>query len=211
MLAQAQARGIASALEQVALQDLAYTAEFDAILTIDAMENVPPEDWPVVLANLHRALLPGGWLYMTVEEVDDAEIERAHEVSSARGDPVVRGEVLEGDVAGYHYYPGRERVVEWFDAEDLAIVGSVGSPVRGSRAWLWSWHRRHAGGGERRWAVMIQARESNCTPLGVWWVASVVRSRSAAWAAVAASRLAMRSLACRRPSTASQAASGSGP
>jgi hypothetical protein len=28
----------------------------------------------------------------------------------------------EGDVAGYHYYPGREQAVEWFGREDLAIA-----------------------------------------------------------------------------------------
>jgi SAM-dependent methyltransferase len=58
MLAQARARGIATRLEPVGLQELAFDAEFDAAMTIDAMENVPPEDWPVVLANLHRALRP---------------------------------------------------------------------------------------------------------------------------------------------------------
>ena len=31
---------------------------FDAVLTIDALENIPPEDWPVVLANLRNALKP---------------------------------------------------------------------------------------------------------------------------------------------------------
>ena len=36
--------------------------------------------------------------------------------------PAVRGEVIEGDVAGYHYYPGRERVTRWFDAEGLDVV-----------------------------------------------------------------------------------------
>ncbi len=122
MLAQARARGIAFSLEQVGLLDLSYVHEFDAVMTIDAMENVPPEDWPAVLANLHRAVRPGGWLYMTVEEADEAEIEEAFEAISARGLPAVRGEVVEGDVAGYHYYPGRDRVLGWFDAERLTIV-----------------------------------------------------------------------------------------
>jgi hypothetical protein len=30
------------------------------------MENVPPEQWPLVLANLHRAVRPGGVMYLTV-------------------------------------------------------------------------------------------------------------------------------------------------
>jgi ubiquinone/menaquinone biosynthesis C-methylase UbiE len=60
MLAQARRRGIAFSLEHTALQDLSYTREFDAVLTIDAMENIAPDDWPLVLANLHRAVRPAG-------------------------------------------------------------------------------------------------------------------------------------------------------
>ena len=122
MLAEADARGIASRLEQVALQDLSYVGEFDATITVDAMENVPPEDWPLVLANLHRALRPGGVMYLTVEEVDQAHIAQAFESLAARGLPAVPGEIVEGDVAGYHYYPGRDQAVEWMEHEGLAIV-----------------------------------------------------------------------------------------
>jgi ubiquinone/menaquinone biosynthesis C-methylase UbiE len=57
----------------------------DAVMTIDAMENVPPEDWPPVLRNLHRAVRPGGQSPMTVEEIDDAQIEAAFLDLSARG------------------------------------------------------------------------------------------------------------------------------
>jgi SAM-dependent methyltransferase len=122
MLAQARARGIAFRLEQVALQDLAYVAEFDAVLTVDAMENIPPEDWPLVLANLHRAIRPGGVMYLTVEEVEQAEIDQAFQSLSAQGLPAVRGEIVEGDVAGYHFYPGRDQAAEWFGREGLAIL-----------------------------------------------------------------------------------------
>lgn len=122
MLAQARARGIAFQLEQVALQDLSYAREFDAVITVDAMENIPPEDWPVVLANLHRTIRPGGVMYLTVEEVQQADIDQAFQSLSARGLPAVRGEIVEGDVAGYHYYPGREQAVEWFEQEGLVIV-----------------------------------------------------------------------------------------
>jgi SAM-dependent methyltransferase len=122
MLAQARARGIAFLLEHKALQDLSYVQEFDAVMTIDAMENIPPEDWPPVLANLHRAVRPGGLIYLTVEEVDARQIDQAFESLSARGLPAVRGEIVEGDVAGYHYYPGREQAVGWFAQEGLATV-----------------------------------------------------------------------------------------
>jgi ubiquinone/menaquinone biosynthesis C-methylase UbiE len=122
MLAQAAKRGIAAALEQRRLTELDFREEFDAAMTIDAMENVPPEDWPLVLSNLRVAVKPGAQLYMTVEEQPDDDIEAAYRELSARGLPAVRGEVIEGDVAGYHYYPGRERVLGWFDQARLVLA-----------------------------------------------------------------------------------------
>ncbi len=123
MLAQARARGIAISLVQAGLQELPYVAEFDAVMTIDAMENVCPEDWPLVLANLHRAVRPGGLLYLTVEEIAESKVTQAFELLTSRGLPAVRGEVTEGNVAGYHYYPGRDRVISWLGAEGLEIIG----------------------------------------------------------------------------------------
>ena len=123
MLAQARARGIAVALEQKALRDLSYDRDFDAVITVDAMENVPPEDWPLVLASLHRAVRPDGVMYLTVEEVDQSRIDQAFAGLPARGLPAVAGEIaVGGEVAGYHYYPGREQAAEWFEQEGLAIA-----------------------------------------------------------------------------------------
>ena len=122
MLDQARRRGIAIDLEHTGLQELAYVERFDAVMTVDAMENVAPEDWPLVLANLRRAVRPGGHLYMTVEEQDEANVDTAFAALSAAGAPAVRGEVVEGDVAGYHFYPGRQRVIEWIDAAGLEVV-----------------------------------------------------------------------------------------
>ena len=34
----------------------------------------------------------------------------------------MRGEIVEGDTAGYHYYLGRDRVLGWLDAEGLELV-----------------------------------------------------------------------------------------
>jgi 2-polyprenyl-3-methyl-5-hydroxy-6-metoxy-1,4-benzoquinol methylase len=122
MLDQARARRIAVSLECVSLQDLSYRHQFDAVLTIDAMENVPPEEWPLVLTNLHRAVRPGGLLYLTVEEIDASAIEASFDALTREGKPVVRGEVVDGDVAGYHYYPGRDQVLRWLAAEGLDVV-----------------------------------------------------------------------------------------
>ncbi len=103
------------------------------------MENVPPEDWPTVLANLHRAVRPGGHIYLTVEEVDDTVVEAAFASLKERGLPAVPGEVIEGDTAGYHYYPGRERVLGWIAAEGLAVIAEEYVHARdewGYRHWL---------------------------------------------------------------------------
>ena len=97
MLAQARARGIAVSLEQTGLQELSYAGEFDAVMTIDAMENVSPEDWPLVLANLHRAVRPGGLAYLTVEEIAESKVTQGFELLISRGLPAVRGEVTDGD------------------------------------------------------------------------------------------------------------------
>ena len=105
-------------------------------MCVDAMENVGPEDWPVVLGNLRGALLPGGHLYLTVEEIPDEAIERAHAALTAQGEPAVRGEVTEGDVAGYHFYPDRARVAGWLAAAGLGLLHDDSSEEDG-------WGYRH--------------------------------------------------------------------
>jgi hypothetical protein len=69
-----------------------------------------------------KAVRPGGVMYLTVEEARQSKIDQAYESLSARGLPVVRGETVEGDVAGYHYYPGRDQVVQWLAGEGLTII-----------------------------------------------------------------------------------------
>ena len=125
MLEQARSKGLADRLELIGLQELSFEDEFDGSMTIDAMENVSPEDWPRVLANLHRAVKPGGHIYLTVEEVPDEEVDAGFADGQSKGLPIVRGEVIEGDTAGYHYYPGRTRVSEWLIAEGLELVADA--------------------------------------------------------------------------------------
>jgi len=106
MLAAAHMKHPDVRLEMVGLQELAFDAEFDATMTIDAMEHVPPEEWPIVLANLKRSVRPGGHLYLTVEEGEDREIETSFADIQARGLPGVRGETVADGTGGYHLLPG---------------------------------------------------------------------------------------------------------
>ena len=48
----------------------------------------------------------------------------------------MRGEVIEGGAAGYHYYPGRDRAVGWLGQESLEIVDECFKQEKG-------WGYRH--------------------------------------------------------------------
>ncbi len=92
---------------------MGYRAVFDGAICMDAMENVSPEDWPLVLSNFHRALKHKGYLYFTVETVENAdenEIKQAFEEAQQAGLPVVYGERLDEGV--YHYHPTNLQVQE---------------------------------------------------------------------------------------------------
>ena len=127
MVEQARARGLAESVEQVGLQELAYSDAFDGVLCIDAMEHVPPEDWPGVVNNLGRALRPGGFLYMSLEVLPDQEahVDQALADALAQGFPAVRGEDVGADTGGYHFYPSNEQVTGWLAAARLAIAEDV--------------------------------------------------------------------------------------
>lgn len=111
MLAKAHAKYPDVAIEKLGLQDIAYDATFDGIICMDAMENVFPEDWPLVLRNFHGALKVDAPLYFTVELAEPDAIASAYDAGQHMGLPLVQGEwAHEG---GYHYYPPLERVREW--------------------------------------------------------------------------------------------------
>jgi hypothetical protein len=87
------------------------------------MQHIPPEDWPGVLANLHRAARPGGVVYLTVHELEQHYLQRSFASLSARGLPAVWGELAEPDTPGYHYCPGRDQAVDWFGQQGLVVAG----------------------------------------------------------------------------------------
>jgi SAM-dependent methyltransferase len=121
MLSWARAKHPKVVLRKIGLQELDFDGEFDAALCIDAMEYVFPEDWPLVLAKLHKAVRCGGLIYLTVERIDEVEIASAFAEARAQGLPVLYGENLRRG-GGYHYYPSRDRVSRWVAAAGLEIV-----------------------------------------------------------------------------------------
>jgi hypothetical protein len=61
-------------------------------------------------------------LLLTLEEVDDRDVEAAFRTLTAQGLPAVRGEIIEGDVAGYHHYPGRARALSWLTDAGFTLL-----------------------------------------------------------------------------------------
>jgi len=112
MLARAAAKFPDVPLHKSALQDLDVGAGFDAAMCVDAMENVPPEDWPLVLERVVRAVGRGGGLYVTVECTDPQRLAAAYTEAGEQGLPVVVGEDARRG-GGYHHYPALDRVRGW--------------------------------------------------------------------------------------------------
>ena len=121
MLARAQAKFPDVPIEKMGLQEMPYREAFDAAVCMDALEGLPPEDWPLVLRNLQRALKPAGHFYFTVELAAEQDIADAFAEGRKAGLPVVYGEMAQdggyhADWAQdgyYHYYPKMEQVREW--------------------------------------------------------------------------------------------------
>lgn len=98
---------IHAALQEVTAR-IEVTEPLDGFLCVDAIENVGPEDWPVVLDGLAAALRPGSPAYLTVELPED-DITMDPEADTA---PLVEGEVLED--GAYHFYPSPDTARAWF-------------------------------------------------------------------------------------------------
>jgi ubiquinone/menaquinone biosynthesis C-methylase UbiE len=122
MLAQARSKYPGVRFEQIGIQELTFDSEFDAAMCLDAMEHVPPEDWPGVLGNFVRAVQPGAHVYLTLEEVEQRVLDEAFAWATAAGLPAVPGEVIEDDTGGYHHYADRDQVSRWLDNAGLELI-----------------------------------------------------------------------------------------
>jgi SAM-dependent methyltransferase len=120
MLARAKAKAPGVPVAKMRMQEPALSpACVDALMCVDSMELVFPEDWVPVLLGFARALRPGGMCYLTVElpgpsGITESDLATAIERAHAEGIPAVPGEwVPDGDRGGYHHYPSRESVIDW--------------------------------------------------------------------------------------------------
>jgi SAM-dependent methyltransferase len=137
MLAQARKKHPDVPATKLGLQEMEYRSAYDGAICVDALEMIPPEDWPLVLGNLHRALKAGGPLYLTVEIQDEAEIAKAFDDARAAGLPVVYGEWAyeggdHGDWAqdgGYHFYPRRDQVIGWLAEAGFQLLSEAEDEV----------------------------------------------------------------------------------
>ena len=109
--------------EKVGLQEMAYREIFEGAICMDAMENVSPEDWPLVLKNFHQALKRQGYLYFTAETIENTEeneIKQAYEEARQTGLPIVYGERIDEEV--YHFHPTNQQVREWTQQAGFEIL-----------------------------------------------------------------------------------------
>ena len=116
--------------EKIGLQEMEYQGMFDGAICMDAMENVCPEDWPLVLANFHRALKPHGYLYFTaetMENADEEEIKQAFERAQGAGLPVVYGEFPDEEV--YHYHPTNGQVKDWAQQAGFEVLREANGEI----------------------------------------------------------------------------------
>jgi SAM-dependent methyltransferase len=115
--------------EQHDLQELPYQDQFHGVLCVDAMEFVPPEEWPPILERFRRALRSGGWLYLTVERAPADRVRAANQAARRSGLPVVDGEVIWDEPDGYyHHYPSMPQVRSWLGSTGFTLEEEVGGP-----------------------------------------------------------------------------------
>lgn len=110
---------------QARLHQFRLKERFDGIICIDALENIFPEHWPLVLRNLAAMLKSGGLMYITIELAGPSgytpEGLRQMVESHREVMPLRYGEVIED--GGYHYFPEESQVDDWLIEAGFGIVG----------------------------------------------------------------------------------------
>ncbi len=132
---------------KMGLQELDFQASFDGIICMDALEHICPEDIPVILANFHKSLKPGGVLYFTVDALELGDYRESYQRALAMGLPVVYGEVVDElddayreamehdwrnptwvidgerlDHSVYHYHPSMPQVRQWLAQAGFTLL-----------------------------------------------------------------------------------------
>ncbi len=110
-------------VEHIGLQELTFVDAFDAVICMDAMEMVFPEDWPLVLANFARALHKGGHLYFTVEIESEEALDIAYEAGKRLKLPLIYGEYAHH--GGYHFYPTDQQVRDWLSEAHFTLLDTM--------------------------------------------------------------------------------------
>jgi SAM-dependent methyltransferase len=123
MLLKAQAKHPTVQVAKLGLQEMHFAGAFDGMICVDAMECVFPEDWPLVLANFHRALKIKAHLYFTVEITSEEDLRSAYMAGKQLGLPLVEGE--HAHEGGYHYYPSLEQVRQWTQEAAFDILAEA--------------------------------------------------------------------------------------
>lgn len=113
--------------EQHDLQDLPFRDEFDGVMCMDAMEFIPPEDWPEVLVRFRNSLRTSGLLYLTVELAIEGKVREANEEARRARLPVVEAEWAQSD-GFYHHYPSVDRVRKWVLESGFALLDQAEGP-----------------------------------------------------------------------------------
>jgi hypothetical protein len=75
--------------------------------------------------------MPGGHIYLTVEEVDPGLLDEAFAATAHVGLPAVHGEDVGDDTAGYHYYPSRDRISRWLEDAGIEVVEEADEALDG--------------------------------------------------------------------------------
>lgn len=128
-LATAQEKHPRVLVEKHDLQDLPYRDQFDGVMCVDAMEFVPPEDWPGILKRFRQAMHSRGWLYLTVELLLGERVREMNAEARRSGLPVVEGEVIWDEPDGYyHHYPTLQQVRAWITDAGFGIEEETEGP-----------------------------------------------------------------------------------